>query len=182
MPELTILDPRAEVGVAITPYSLAADLSRPGLRIGLLSNCFYDASNLLKAVGGVLEGRLAGSRMKLYEHPNPSLLAPAELIAQVVGENDVVITALGHCGSCTSSAVRNAANVARAGAPVCALVTEKFWDAAGFVARSVGMPDVPRVRLPHPVAGTGKVRIGEIAQGAAGDVLQAWKGAYVLAA
>jgi hypothetical protein len=26
------------------------------------------------------------------------------------------------------------------------------------------------------------VRIGEIAQGAAGDVLSAWKGAYVLAA
>jgi hypothetical protein len=46
----------------------------------------------------------------------------------------------------------------------------------------VGMPDVPRVRLPHPVAGTGKVRIGEIAAGAAPDVMTAWKGAYVLAA
>lgn len=182
MSELTILDPRAEIGVAITPYELSIDLSRPGLRIGLLSNCFYDASNLLKAVGGVLEGRLAASRMKLYEHPNPSLLAPPELIARVVGENDVVITALGHCGSCTSSAVRNAANVARAGAPVCALISEKFWDAAGFVARSVGMPDVPRVRLPHPVAGTGTVRIGEIALGAAPDVLAAWRGVHVLAA
>jgi hypothetical protein len=182
MPELTILDPRAEVGVAITPYGLAADLSRPGLRIGLLSNCFYDASNLLKAVGGVLEGRLVASRTTLYEHPNPSLLAPPELIAQVVGENDVVITALGHCGSCTSSAVRNAVNLARAGTPAAALISEKFWEAAGFVARSVGMPDVPRVRLPHPVAGTGQVRIGEIAADAAPDVLTAWKGAYVLAA
>jgi hypothetical protein len=180
--ELTILDPRAEIGIAITPYALSFDIARPGLRIGLLSNCFYDASNLLKATGEVLGGRLQGARITLYEHPNPSLLAPPELIGKVAAENDVAITALGHCGSCTSSAVRNAVNLARAGTPAVAMISEKFWEAAGFVARSVGMPDVPRVRLPHPVAGTGKVRIGEIAAGAAPDVMTAWKGAYVLAA
>lgn len=182
MTGLAILDPRAEAGVAITPYELAFDVTRPGLRVALLSNCFYDASKLLVAVGEALGGRLAGHKVKLYEHPNPSLLAPPALIEEVARDNDVAITALGHCGSCTSSAVRNAVNLARAGAPVCALLSEKFWEAGGFVARSVGMPDVPRIRLPHPIAGTGTVRIGEIARIAAPHVIAAWRGEHVLAA
>ena len=36
-----------------------------------------------------------------------------------------------------------------------ALVTEAFWQQGDLVALSNGMPDVPRLRLPHPVAGTG---------------------------
>ncbi len=36
-----------------------------------------------------------------------------------------------------------------------ALVTEQFWPQGDFVAQSNGMPDVPRLRLPHPVAGSG---------------------------
>ena len=35
------------------------------------------------------------------------------------------------------------------------LVTDEFWAQGDFAARSVGMPDAPRVRLPHPVAGSG---------------------------
>ncbi len=36
-----------------------------------------------------------------------------------------------------------------------ALVTTEFWAQGDFIARSVGMPDIPRVQLPHPVAGSG---------------------------
>lgn len=37
-----------------------------------------------------------------------------------------------------------------------ALVTEHFWEQGDLIARSNGMPDLPRLRLPHPVAGTGR--------------------------
>ena len=47
--------------------------------------------------------------------------------------------------------------------PVVSLVTEDFWPQGDFVAQSVGMPTVPRVQLPHPVAGTGEARMQEIA-------------------
>ena len=47
-------------------------------------------------------------------------------------------------------------NLARRGIPAVALVTSEFWPQGDFVARSVGMPDVPRVELPHPVAATGQ--------------------------
>ena len=48
--------------------------------------------------------------------------------------------------------------------PVVSLVTEEFWEQGNFVAQSLGMPGVPRVRLPHPIAGTGEANIGSVAE------------------
>lgn len=48
--------------------------------------------------------------------------------------------------------------------PAVSLVTEEFWDQGNFVARSLGMPDIPRVQLPHPIAGTGESNIGKVAE------------------
>lgn len=54
--------------------------------------------------------------------------------------------------------------MARRGVPVVSLVTEEFWEQGNFVARSLGMPDLPRVQLPHPIAGTGDENIGKVAE------------------
>lgn len=59
--------------------------------------------------------------------------------------------------------MRDGINIAKSGIPSVALVTEDFWPQGDFVAQSVGMPSVPRVKIPHPVAGTGEVRMKEIA-------------------
>ena len=60
--------------------------------------------------------------------------------------------------------MRDGINIARLGVPVVALVTEDFWAQGDFVAQSLGMPDVPRVRLPHPIAGTGEASMKEVAE------------------
>ena len=60
--------------------------------------------------------------------------------------------------------MRDGINIARLGVPAVALVTEDFWAQGDFVAQSLGMPDVPRVRLPHPIAGTGEARMTEVAE------------------
>ena len=52
--------------------------------------------------------------------------------------------------------MRDGVNLARLGIPAVALVTEDFWPQGNFVAQSLGMPDIPRVQLPHPLAGTGE--------------------------
>lgn len=44
-----------------------------------------------------------------------------------------------------------------------ALVTEVFWEQGDLVALSNGMPDVPRVRLPHPVSGSGAEAMAALA-------------------
>ena len=46
---------------------------------------------------------------------------------------------------------------------MAALVTDQFWPQGHFVATSNGMPDIPRVRLPHPVAGTGHAAMADVA-------------------
>ncbi len=65
--------------------------------------------------------------------------------------------------------MRDGIRIARRGVPSVSLVTDEFWPQGDFVARSVGMPDAPRVRLPHPVAGTGVERMALVA----GDIAQA---------
>ena len=60
--------------------------------------------------------------------------------------------------------MRDGIELARRGLPAVALITEAFWPQAEFVARAAGMPDAPRVRLPHPVAGAGRERMAVIAR------------------
>lgn len=67
--------------------------------------------------------------------------------------------------------MRDGVNIAKKGLPSIALVTDDFWAQGEFIARSVGMPTVPRVRLPHPVAGTGESRITEVADEVADEII-----------
>lgn len=68
--------------------------------------------------------------------------------------------------------MRDGIKIARQGIPSVSLVTEEFWAQGDFVARSVGMPDAPRVRLPHPVAGTGVEHMSLVAGEIANDIVE----------
>ena len=69
--------------------------------------------------------------------------------------------------------MRDGIAIAKLGIPAVALVTEKFWPQGDFVANSLGMPDAPRLRLPHPVAGTGEANLEKTAQAVAPSILRA---------
>ena len=69
--------------------------------------------------------------------------------------------------------MRDGINLAKLNIPAVALVTEEFWPQGDFVAQSLGMPDVPRVKLPHPVAGTGTENMAKIAEQIAPLVIDA---------
>jgi hypothetical protein len=72
--------------------------------------------------------------------------------------------------------VRDGIAFARRGVPVVALVTEDFWPQGNFVARAFGMPEVPRVELPHPVAGTGDEAMRRVATAIVPRILAALRG------
>ena len=61
---------------------------------------------------------------------------------------------------------------ARLGIPAVALVTEAFWSQGNFVANSTGMPDIPRVKLPHPIAGSGEDNMSKVAIDIAPKIIQ----------
>lgn len=67
-------------------------------------------------------------------------------------------------------------NAAHRGIPAVALVTDEFWAQGDFIAASFGMPDVPRVQLPHPVAGTGADNHRLVAEKAAAEIVAALEG------
>lgn len=60
--------------------------------------------------------------------------------------------------------MRDGIELARRDRAVIALVTEQFWSQGNLIARSNGMPDIPRVRLPHPVAGSGAQAMARLAE------------------
>ena len=62
--------------------------------------------------------------------------------------------------------MRDGIELARRDRAVVALVTEPFWPQGDLIALSNGMPDVPRLRLPHPVAGSGAEAMARLADDA----------------
>jgi len=59
--------------------------------------------------------------------------------------------------------VRDGIEIARRGVPAVAIVTERFEDQGNFVAMAAGMPGLPRVVVPHPVAGRDSDYMAELA-------------------
>ena len=57
-----------------------------------------------------------------------------------------------------------------------ALVTEHFWPQGDAVAKAAGMPAIPRLRLPHPVAGTGHDAMGHVAESIAASIVGVLRG------
>ena len=72
--------------------------------------------------------------------------------------------------------MRDGINIARQGTPAVALVTEQFWLQGDSVAASAGMPDLPRLRLPHPIAGSGHDAMGRVADDHAARIVAVLRG------
>ncbi len=69
--------------------------------------------------------------------------------------------------------MRDGINMARLGTPAVALVTSEFWEQGHFVARAAGMPDVPRIQLPHPIASSGRENMRRVAKELTSDIVAA---------
>jgi len=67
--------------------------------------------------------------------------------------------------------VRDGVNLARRDVPAVALVSSEFWAQGEFIARSVGMPDIPRVCFEHPVAGAGVAVMRRVAAAIRDDIV-----------
>ena len=73
--------------------------------------------------------------------------------------------------------MRDSISVARQGIPAIALVTDAFWPQGDFVAAATGMPAIPRVRLPHPIAGSGEDNMARVAADIAPQIVAILSGA-----
>ncbi len=78
--------------------------------------------------------------------------------------------------------MRDGIEAAKRGLPTVTLVTEEFWAQGNFVAGAAGMPDIPRQQLPHPVAGSGREAMDDLADQIADLVIARLRGDTVGAA
>jgi len=72
--------------------------------------------------------------------------------------------------------VRDGINLARRGIPSTCLLTNKFREQGDFTARAAGMPGIPRIVIPHPVAGSGLDAIRRVAGNIADRVIESLEG------
>ncbi len=150
--KVEIFDPRGVVDLESRPLA-TRKTSLAGLRLGILDNSKWNANKLLRGAAAALSSEIAFAAVNYYVKTHGfSTDAPAEMIAQIAAENDLVLTAIGDCGSCCSCCIRDAIALEDLGLPTAAIITTEFVNETRLTRAAVGMPGLCPVVIDHPVS------------------------------
>jgi hypothetical protein len=167
---VSLFDPRGVVDFAAAPLA-SRKPQLHGLRLGILDNSKWNANKLLRGAAAALSEHVRFAAVNYYVKQSFSKDAAPELIAQIARDNDIVLTAIGDCGSCCSCCIRDAVALERLGVPSAAIVTTEFVRETQLTGRAIGMPDFEPVVIDHPVSSITLDEIGarvrQIEEGAA---------------
>ena len=166
---VSFLNPIADGLVEPQPYELCVDVSDRAV-VGLVINKIVQCDVFMAEIGKALVDRRPNLVIQPFE-TNTITFADAELMDRVARECDAAVCAIGHCGSCTAGTVKDGIALVERGCPAVSLVTEIFWDQAAALARSLGWPDAPRIKLPYPIWGTDPAYMQEVAERTAEQIL-----------
>jgi len=146
-----LFDPRGIVDLTITPRALRKT-RLDGLRLGILDNSKWNANKLLRGASAAFDANIKFAAVNYYVKHSFSKDATPELIKQIAQENDIVLTAIGDCGSCCSCCIRDAIALERLGIPSAAIITTEFVRETELTRRALGMLDFEPVVIDHPVS------------------------------
>src|SRR5215470_13780673 len=166
---VTVFDPRGVVESANTPIA-ARPKSLDGLRLAILDNSKWNANKVLRASTAALEKTIRFGQVNYYVKESFSKDAAPELIAEIAAHNDIVLTAIGDCGSCCSCCIRDAVELEKRGVPSVAIITTEFVRETELTRRAIGMQGLRPVVIDHPVS---SISQSEVDARAAQIVLQA---------
>jgi len=151
----TIVDPtvgppadseRGQPALAPRPVSLR------GLRLGVLANTKRNAEEFVQQVGQQLADQYGVRTVLARTKPNIVETAPEQMMAELAGQCDIVVTGVGDCGSCSASAVADGLLLEQAGIPAVVICSDAFTVSANAMAELRGAPGYRYVTTPHPVA------------------------------
>jgi hypothetical protein len=148
---ILVFDPRGFVDMAITRMA-QRKRSLEGLRLGILDNSKWNANKLLRGASVALGKDVKFAAINYYVKESFSKDAAPQLIEEIARENDIVLTAIGDCGSCCSSCIRDTIALERLGVPSAAIVTAEFVRETELIRQALGMPDLEPVVIDHPVS------------------------------
>jgi hypothetical protein len=146
-----VFDPRgrlesSEAPLAPRPAALA------GLRLGILDNSKWNANKLLRGAAAALGAKIEFAAVTYYVKHSFSKDADPALIARIAAECDIVLTAIGDCGSCCSCCVRDSIALERLGTPAACIITTEFVQETKLTRAAIGMPALVPVVIDHPVS------------------------------
>ena len=154
-----VFDPRGVVDLAVTLLAPRKP-KLEGLRLGILDNAKWNANKLLRGASGALSEDIKFAAVNYYVKQSFSKDAAPDLIAQIARDNDIVLTAIGDCGSCCSCCVRDAVALEKLGVPAAAIITTEFVRETQLTRQALGMPDFEPVVIDHPVSSITQEEIG----------------------
>lgn len=146
-----VFDPRGHIRFENLPVS-ARKNKLGGLRLGILDNSKWNANKLLRGAAQALGEQIEFAAVNYYTKHSFSKDASPELIARIAAENDLVLTAIGDCGSCTSACIRDAIALEKLGIPSAPIVTTEFVRETELTRQAVGMRALEPVVISHPVS------------------------------
>lgn len=146
-----VYDPRGVVETSATPVA-ARKSTLEGLRLGVLDNSKWNANKLLRGASAALGGDIGLRAVNYYVKHSFSKDAAPELIQKIAEENDIVLTAIGDCGSCCSCCIRDSIALEKLGVPSAAIITTEFVNETELTKQAIGMPGLHPVVIDHPVS------------------------------
>ena len=168
-----ILDPTGSItnkaAMAAAPRA-HRPASLKGARVGLLINTKQNARPFLEEVGRLLEEKYDVTLTKRTK-VNFAVPEPEAVIKELVADNDVIITGVGDCGSCSAAAAADGVVLESSGVPVAAIITDSFIPTADAMAALRGAPGYKYATTSHPVAVLTEDKVKERAAQVLDDVV-----------
>lgn len=150
--DMKLFDPRGQVAIETRPLANRKN-TLDGLRLAVLDNSKWNANKLLRGSVEALSKDVKFASVNYYVKTHGfSSDAPFELIEQIARENDIVLTAIGDCGSCCSCCIRDAVALEDRGLPSAPIITTEFVNETRLTRQAVGMPELRPVVIDHPVS------------------------------
>jgi transcriptional regulator with XRE-family HTH domain len=146
-----VFDPRGIVDQRDRPIA-PRKRTLKGLRFGILDNSKWNANKLLRGASEALGKDSTFVGINYYVKPSFSKDAPPELIEQIAAENDIVLMAIGDCGSCCSSCIRDGVALEELGIPSAPVITTEFVKETELTKQALGMLGLQPVVIDHPVS------------------------------
>lgn len=143
-----------------------------GLTVGLLGNTKPNAEVLLAEIAGVLRDRYGAGEAREYTKDYFGTPVKEDLLKQVVQECDLVVTAVGDCGSCSAATVADGILLERSGVPAVSIVSDSFLVSGRAMAEVQGFPGYEFAAVEHPVASLDDARLRDRARAVLPEVLR----------
>ncbi len=166
---LVVYDPRGALDERAEPTAPRV-AALAGLRLGILDNSKWNANKLLRGAAAALQAAVPFAAVNYYVKQSFSKDAAPDLIERIAAENDIVLTAIGDCGSCCSCCVRDGIALERLGVPSAVIITTEFLRETELTRGALGMPGLQPVVITHPVS---SITDAEVASRVAQIVTQA---------